>query len=204
MALLGKDFVPLANFQDGDENFRNICFIAVVANLRHVLNPVMQSVQQYTWKEYINLVRTSWDGEYSYALEHDGQHDAAELLGALLHQHASTFGIELCKTKQLFDCNHYTERLEYLAMLVLVLPNEEGRFTLSALRDNYFALVEVTDLECEECECVNGNGIFTHIYKRSLSGKLIFRINRYSEHSRRSGTNVNNLASNSNITKDVL
>ena len=59
----------------------------------------MEAVRQYKWKDYINLVRMRWEGEYRYALEHDGQHDAAELLGALLHEHASRFGVELCKAK---------------------------------------------------------------------------------------------------------
>ena len=63
MGFLRGEFVPLQNFQPGDVNFRNTCFIAVVANLRHVLQLVMQAVRQYKWKDYINLVRTSWEGE---------------------------------------------------------------------------------------------------------------------------------------------
>ena len=184
--LLRGEFVPLHNFQPGNVNFRNTCFIAVVANLRHVLQPVMEAVRQYKWKDYINVVRTRWEGEYRYALEHNGQHDAAELLGALLHEHASRFGVELCVTKQLYECKHYTERLEYLAMIVLVLPSEEGDYTLSSLQENYFAPEEFSDLECAECGGVHAKGIFTHIYKRSSGGKLIFRINRYSDQSRRS------------------
>ena len=35
MPLLRAEFVPLFNFQRGDVNFENTCFIAVVANLRH-------------------------------------------------------------------------------------------------------------------------------------------------------------------------
>ena len=154
----------MQNFQLGDVNFRNTCFIAVVANLRHVLQPVMEAVRQYKWQDYINLVRTSWEGEYSYALEHNGQHDAAELLGALLHEHASRFGVELCVTTQVYECNHYTERLEYLAMIVLVLPSEEGDHTLSSLQENYFAPAEFSDLECAECGGVHVKGIFAHIY----------------------------------------
>ena len=96
MSLSRKDFVPLKNFQLVNENFRNTCFIAVVANLRNVLEPVMQAVQNKNWNDYVNLVRTAWDGQYSYAPEHDGQHDAAELLGAILHAHASRFGCEVC------------------------------------------------------------------------------------------------------------
>ena len=96
MVFLRGKFDPLHNFQLGNVNFLNSGFIAVVANLRHVLQPVMQAVRQYGWKDYINLVRTRWEGEYSYALEHNGQHDAAELLGAILHEYASRFGVELC------------------------------------------------------------------------------------------------------------
>ena len=149
--LLRGEFVPLYNFQLGNVIFRNTCFIAVVANLRHVLQPVMEAVRQYKWKDYVNLVRTSWEGEYRYALEHNGQHDAAELLGALLHEHASRFGIELCVTKQVYDCNHYTEKLEYLAMIVLVLPTEEGSYSLRSLQENHFTPEELSDLECAEC-----------------------------------------------------
>ena len=133
MALLRKDFVALKNFPLGNENFRNTCFIAVVANVRHVLQPVMQAVQNKKWNDYVNLVRSTWDGQYSYAPEHDGQHDAAELLGAILHEHASRFGLEVCVcvTKTVFcEFNHYTQRLEHVAMIVLVLPNDKNRFTL--------------------------------------------------------------------------
>ena len=103
MSLLRNEWVPLKNFQPGGINFENSCFIAVVANLRHILKPVMQSVREYTWKDYINLVRTNWNGQYSYALEHHGQHDAAEFLGPILHEHAARFGIEMCVTKQVFS-----------------------------------------------------------------------------------------------------
>ena len=87
MLLLHEEFVPLFNFQHGDVNFRNTCFIAVVANLRHVLQPVMETVRAYSWKEYISLVRTSPHARYSYGPIHNGQHDAAELLGGILHGH---------------------------------------------------------------------------------------------------------------------
>ena len=134
MSLLRDEWMPLENFQPGGHNFENTCFIAVVANLRHILKPVMQSVRQYTWKDYINLVRTNWNGQYSYAFEHHGQHDAAELLGAILHQHAASFGIQMCVTRRVFcPCEtcagDYTTRLEYLPMIVLVLPDEERGYT---------------------------------------------------------------------------
>ena len=99
-------FVPLPNFVPGDDNFRNTCFIAVVANLRHVLHPVMKEVRQHRWLKYIHRVRTSWRGAYRHGPGHNGQHDAAELLGDILHDHRSRFGVEMCVTKQIFECNH--------------------------------------------------------------------------------------------------
>ena len=65
-------------------------------------------------------------------MEHHGQHDAAEFFGAILHQHAASFEIEMYVTRRVF-CLHearsgdYTARLEYLLMIVLVLLNEERR-----------------------------------------------------------------------------
>ena len=112
MSLLRDEFVPLFNFQAGNVNFQNTCFIAVAANMRHVLLPVMEEVRQYTWKEYIMHVRTSWHGEYSYGPGHNGQHDAADLLGDVLHDDTARFGVVVCVTKQVSECNHCTERLE--------------------------------------------------------------------------------------------
>ena len=185
-SFLRGNFVPLYNFQAGDEDFNNTCFIAVVANLRHLLLPVMNSVSRYRWKDYIKHVRRMWNNAYCYGPVHNGQHDAAELLGGILHDHCARFGVELCVTKHMYDCNHCMERLEYLPMIVLTLPSETGRFSLRGLRDNYFAPVEVNELECAVCGLLDGSGICTHTYKRSLSGKIIFRINRYSAEDRRS------------------
>ena len=78
--LLREEFAPLFNFQYGDVNSQNTYFIAVVANLRQVLQPVMDTARQYRWKDYVNRVRTSWHGKYTYGPGHHGQHDAAELL----------------------------------------------------------------------------------------------------------------------------
>ena len=114
MSLLSEGFVPLFRETTGDVNFQNTCFIAAVANLRHVLQPVMEAVRQYKWKEYINHVRTSWHGEYSDAPGHNGQHDAAELLGDILHDHTSSYGVEMCVATHVYECNHYKERLEIL------------------------------------------------------------------------------------------
>ena len=186
MAQLREEFVPLHNFQPGDVNFNNTCFIAVVANLRHVLQPVMDVVRQYTWNEYINHVRSNWNGKYRVGEGHNGQHDAAELLGDIIHCNASRSGVELYVSKVVYECNHCIERVENLSMIVLTLPSRRGRFTLRSLRDDYFAPVEVSELRCEECGVVDSSGLCTHTYKRSLSGKIVFRINRYGVEGRRS------------------
>ena len=125
MALLREEFIPLDNFQHGSSNFQNTCFVAVVANLRHVLPPVMQAVRSYTWKEYINEVRRMQEGRYAYTLEHHGQHDAADLLGDIL-PHPAEFGIELAVTKGVECCAFEETRAEYVPMIVLVLPGEPG------------------------------------------------------------------------------
>ena len=74
-------------------------------------------------------------------------------------------------TKQVYECTHCTVRPENVAVLVLSLPTEEGWFTLRSLTDNYFAPVEVNELQCEECGYIGGNGLSTHTYKRCLPGK---------------------------------
>ena len=168
--------------------FRNTCFIAVVAQLRHLLQPVMESVRQYRWNDYIMFVRSMSNQKYGYTTpdQGDGQHDAAELLGDILHEYASDFGVEIRKNTVMYECNcnDSTESVECLAMIVLPLPPAEGRYRLSDLQDTYFSPVEVNDLLCDECGC-RSNGLFTHTYNRSLSGKLVFRINRYSTEGRR-------------------
>ena len=72
MPLLREQLVPLFNYQPGDIHFESTCFIAIVANLRHILQPVTETVRQYAWKEYINRVRTSWHGQCSYGVVHHG------------------------------------------------------------------------------------------------------------------------------------
>ena len=50
MPLLREGFVPLFNFQHGDVNFQNTCFIAVVANLRSLSSGEVKT--NYSKKEH--------------------------------------------------------------------------------------------------------------------------------------------------------
>ena len=186
-SVLSEDYAPLYNFQPGSNDFRNTCFIAVVANLRHVLTPVMALTRRHTWKEFIVFVRRVWEeGKYAFAPEHDGQDDAAELLGDILHGTESWYGVEISVTTQLYGCNHNWERVHRLPMIVLQFRQQRGCFQLQELVNDYVTPVEVAERRCEECGCDDMTGLLTHCYRKSLSGKMVFRINRYHVASRRS------------------
>ncbi len=184
--VLSEDYVPLYNFQLGSNDFRNTCFIAAVANLRHVLQPVMEITRRRTWKDFIIFARNEWKGKYAFAPEHDGQHDAAELLGDILHGTASWYGVEISVTTQIFGCNHNWETVRRLPMIVLQFREQRDCFELQELIDDYVTPAEVNSRRCEECGCDDMSGLLTHCYRKSLSGKLVFRINRYSVAGRRS------------------
>ena len=188
---LGDIFVPLVRETAGDPNFRNTCFIAVVANLRHVLQPVMQRVSEYTWIGYVTHVRSRH--QYRYSEEHGGQHDAAELLGDIVHDHN---GVAVGVTTTRLPCGHSTTHNKDLPMIVLELPVEAGRFTLRALRDDYFRSEALQELRCNECfeACVepyeNLLGCCKRTFKESLAGKVSFRINRYSLQGKQAASSV--------------
>ena len=184
MSFLCDAFVPLYNFQPGNVNYENTCFIAVVANLRHVLQPVMDVVCQYTWNDYIHHVRTSWDGKYSYGQGHFGQHDAAELLGEILHEDAFRSGVRLRLCRVIDECRDSCrgkrfEGPENLAMIVLPFPAIRGRYTVSSLLDDFLSPELLNELKCEHCGVVDGHGFKQYIFDKSLSGKIVFRVNRY-------------------------
>ena len=63
-SLLHSSFVPLHNFLPKDgRDFDNTCFIAVVANLRHVLPPVMEFMNEHkhTWASFVTYSRSLQD-----------------------------------------------------------------------------------------------------------------------------------------------
>ena len=83
------EFVKLPNFMhagtpDGPI-FRNTCFIALVLQLRGVIPQVEQQLQLSTSgrENVVKLVRSDSfvNGTYIWAPAHDGQNDAAQLLG---------------------------------------------------------------------------------------------------------------------------
>ena len=197
MERLQSHFIPLDNFRpSGGENFRNTCFIAAVANLRHVLEPVMEYTSAFTWTQFVNHVRAMQDRDTHIlkygTLDGNGQHDAADLLGELLHDRASaeSFGVRIKITKQLLgSCDHYQERTQCLATLPLILPQERREYRLSELLEHYETPVEQPSLECDECCRHNADyrssGTVTNIVQESVGGKMVFRFNRYSELERR-------------------
>ena len=82
-------FFPLPNFQAGDVDFMNTCFIAVIVNLRYLIPAVFSvlGLKSLSWMQVIKLVRgNKWHGKYGYDTQFHGQHDAADLLGDILFE----------------------------------------------------------------------------------------------------------------------
>ena len=81
-----SNFIPLRNFQPGNDSYRNTCFIAVVVNLRGLIPAIDQvlALRRRTWKETVLAVRGKWDKKYGYTEEFGGQDDPAELLADIL------------------------------------------------------------------------------------------------------------------------
>ena len=138
MALLQDEFVPLYNFQpSGGMNFRNTCFIAVVANLRHLLEPIRNKLRNFTWSEFVQHVRTLRNdkGDLKFgASDAGGQHDAADLLGDLLYG-AQSFGIRYRVTKSMYCCNFEDPHIEPQPVLALDLPEQTREYSLQELLD---------------------------------------------------------------------
>ena len=107
-------FVPLHNFMPaGGRDFENTCFIAVVANLRHVLPPVMQLMteQKHTWESFVTFSRTLRDDKHALKFgsgDGNGQHDATELLGAIIPADPliSGSGVQIEKIREVYCCKH--------------------------------------------------------------------------------------------------
>ena len=104
---LQSAFVPLDNFiPEGGRDFANTCFIAVVANLRHVLPPVMKFMKEHkhTWPSFVNYSRILRDKHQALKFgsgDGNGQHDATELLGAIIPADPKScgYGVQIRKLK---------------------------------------------------------------------------------------------------------
>ena len=191
-----KEFVELTNFlPNRGRDFHNTCFIAVVANLRHLLVPVRQQTCQRTWIELVNFVRQEMRDDQSNLLfssyDGNGQHDAALLLSEFLNTAPwNTFGVRIRKMKYMACCEREEETFEPLTMIVLMLPPESGEYSLCTLIKNYEEAEEYDDLECDFCS-VGGvkhyaPGRTAQSIYEGIDGKMVFRFNRYSDDDRRS------------------
>ena len=187
--------MELRNFMPGrGPDFRNTCFVAVVANLRHVLRPVHLETSKRTWTQLVTFVRQSLrdrSGQLLFsASDGSGQHDAAALLGEFLTAVPnSTFGTRIRKMKKLSCCGPMDDAFETLHMIVLALPPAVGEYSLKALIDYYEREIHFDDLECDSCS-VPGRihktaGSAGYSIYDTVDGKMVFRFNRYDEIDRR-------------------
>ena len=187
-------FVPLPNFiPSGGRDFQNTCFIAVVANLRHVLPPVMQFItdQKHTWESFVSFSRTLRDDKQALKFgsgDGNGQHDAAELLGAIIPADPliSGSGVQIEKIREVYCCKHPTNpRREFQALLPLVFPEEQREYRLEELLEHYETPEHLFELMCDRCNR-RSEGTFTRRILTGLNGKMVFRFGRYSDTGKRS------------------
>ena len=193
--LQGTEFMELTNFMPGrGPDFRNTCFVAVVANLRHLLRPVHLETSKRTWTQFVTFVRQSLRdrrGELLFsASDGSGQHDAAALLGEFLTAVPNTtFGTRIRKMKKTSCCGPMDDAFETLHMIVLALPPAVGEYSLKTLIDYYEREISFDDLECDLCSVPgrihkSAGSAGCSIYD-TVDGKMVFRINRYDEIDRR-------------------
>ena len=183
---LEEDFVPLENFmKEGGPDFANTCFIAVVANLRHVLPPVMKFMKEHnhTWASFVTYSRTLRDKNQALKFgsgDGNGQHDATELLGAIIPADPmiSGSGVQIKKRRRVFCCNEANESEEFQAMLPLVFPEEQHEYRLQELLEYYEQEEYLADLECIPCG-IRTAGTFRRCIETGLNGKMVFRFGRY-------------------------
>ena len=195
LLLKATQFMELRNFLPArGRDFRNTCFIAVVANLRHLLRPVHLETSKRTWTELVTFVRQEMRNDRSElrfsASDGTGQHDAALLLSEFLgNVPNTTFGTRIRKTKYMSCCDQTEDTFETLPMIVLMLPPASGEYSLRTLIQYYEEAEEFTRMECDFCS-FEGNKHYApgrkaqSIYD-TVDGKMVFRFNRYSAVNRR-------------------
>ena len=190
MASLLHDFVPLPNFQD-DADFANTCFIAVVANLRHVLPPVMNFMTEHkhTWTSFVTYARILRDKKGALKFgsrDGNGQHDATELLGAIIPADPLGLGsgVQILKLRTVSCCGRDPAVEEFQAMLPLIFPIERREYRLKELLDHYQEQECLSELMCESC-AIRTEGTFERRIQTGLNGKMVLRFGRYSDEGKR-------------------
>ena len=189
LLLQAPEFIELRNFLPlPGRDFRNTCFVAVVANLRHLLHPVRLETSRRTWTQFVTFVRRELRDAKAKLLfsatDGDGQHDAAELLGEFLSAvHNTTFGTRIKKTKYNSCCDQTVITFETLPMIVLGLPPAWGEYSLRTLIQRYEEAEDFFELECDFCSYegykhVDLGSKAQSIYD-TVDGKMVFRFNRY-------------------------
>ena len=193
----GKAWVPLPNFQAGDDRFKNTCFIAAVVNLRGLFPAIGRKLQleEQDWKDVICIARSLDNNKYSYAPEHGGQHDAAELLGDCLWGDA-TVGIDIIRHTTALDCNHDWSTAGLNMMLVLELPplasvrDGPQTYSVEELLDHTFQDFDVLDVECAVCGLRSQQGWVRRQFSTPLPAMIAMRVNRYDMANRRRSDRV--------------
>ena len=193
-SLLQSEFVPLHNLDYARGiDFEHTCFIAVVANLRHVLPPVMKFMNEgrHTWPSFVTYSRSIRDRHHALKFgsqDGNGQHDATELLGAIIPADPTIdgSGVRIMKHRYLWCCNpDIPPDPEFQAMLPVVFPEERREYSLKELLEHYQEPEHLFELYCDLCER-RTEGTFSRRIYTGMNGKMVFRFGRYSDTGKRS------------------
>ena len=174
-------FFPLPNFQAGDVDFMNTCFIAVIVNLRYLIPAVFSvlGLKSLSWMQVIKLVRGSkWHGKYGFDTHSRGQHDAAELLGDILWE------VQDCKVlfKQSISylgCQHCVEVDRDLSMISLTLPLDEKSSFISELIDAFTGVQKLSECRCSSCGVPNQQAESSMLFSGVQPNFCAFRVLRF-------------------------
>ena len=90
-------------------------------------------------KSFVIYPRTLRDEKHALKFgskDGNGQHDATELLGAILPSDPTIFGygVQIKKVRHVFCCNQVAEKDEFQAMLPLLFPEEKREYRLTELQ----------------------------------------------------------------------
>ena len=190
----GTEFVALPNFQPGSLDYRNTCFIAAVVNLRTVLPQIatVLALDSSSWKEVIHHARQLFNGKYEYSAVHNGQHDAAEFLGDVLHQNCRNTQLHTCRHSIANSCGHEWSTTQSHMMFVLALPPivENSRtalpiYTVKELIEASQRDIPLCDLECDVCHQREQQGTAKHTLVQPLPPVMVMRVNRFTRSGKR-------------------
>ena len=144
---------------------------------------------KHTWESFVTYSRALRDrnGDLKFGSgDGNGQHDATELLGAIIpaDPKIAGSGVQIRKHRLVKCCGFESADDEFQAMLPLIFPEERKEYRLTELLQHYEQEEDLSELMCERCD-KRTDGTFSRIIQTGLQGKMVFRFGRYSDAGKR-------------------